>query len=286
MDYWDLGSSVNMNTKKQSLGFRQKLERSFHDNLAKNEFTGELNFKQYFLAETALENKFSLFFLKPLKGKRILDLGCGNGEASLFFASKGAFVEAIDISPNMIANVRKLTQKYHLGARLNAHAMVAEKLQFPPEAFDFIYGCGILHHSDMNLVLQQSSAVLKKEGLALFIEPLEHNPLIHIYRLFSKNVHTPTEKPLEYDQIKEMTKFGFRDVEHREFQLSTLLIFVWMYVFEKASPNKTRYWKKIILDSEKYERIFLLLHKFDNWCLRLFPFLRRYCWNTVIILKK
>ena len=31
-------------------------------------------------------------------GKRVLDIGCGNGAASLFFASKGALVTSIDFS--------------------------------------------------------------------------------------------------------------------------------------------------------------------------------------------
>jgi len=40
-----------------------------------------------------------------LDGKRLLDIGCGSGRASLFFASHGARVTSVDLSANAIANL-------------------------------------------------------------------------------------------------------------------------------------------------------------------------------------
>lgn len=285
LDYGYLGISSKM-AKNVDLRKRHRLERQFHDNLAKNEILKNYNYKLFFQAPTAIENRYALALLRPLKNKKILDLGCGSGEASLFFASKGAYVHAIDISSKMIANLKNLSYEYNLGDRIKTYIMVAERLKFPQESFDYIYGNGLLHHADVALVLKAVYRVLKKNGIAIFIDPLEHNFLINIYRYLAKNVRTSTERPLDYSRIKDMTEFGFREVEHKEFQLLTLLIFVWMYIFEKIDPNKERYWKKIILESKKYQRVFMILSKLDSWCFKLFPTLRKYYWNTVITLKK
>ena len=46
--------------------------------------------------------------LPDLKGKRILDLGCGNGTMSKYFIENGAeYVLALDISKNMIEEAKE-----------------------------------------------------------------------------------------------------------------------------------------------------------------------------------
>ena len=46
--------------------------------------------------------------LPNLKGKRILDLGCGNGNMSKYFIENGAsYVLALDISNNMIEEAKE-----------------------------------------------------------------------------------------------------------------------------------------------------------------------------------
>ena len=42
---------------------------------------------------------FELLDLGSLKGKTILDMGCGNGQYAVFFAMLGATVYAFDLSP-------------------------------------------------------------------------------------------------------------------------------------------------------------------------------------------
>ncbi len=45
-----------------------------------------------FEAPTALENRFILGQMGPLRGKKILDIGAGLGESSVYFAMQGALV--------------------------------------------------------------------------------------------------------------------------------------------------------------------------------------------------
>jgi SAM-dependent methyltransferase len=74
--------------------------------------------------------------------------------------------------------------------------MNAEELTFADDSFDFIFGTGILHHLDLNRAYQELSRVLRPNGVALFIEPLGHNPIINAYRNRTPDARTDDEHPL------------------------------------------------------------------------------------------
>jgi len=77
-------------------------ERVFHDDWANSIRVEDVQLDSVFEGPAALENKWILGQLGDLKGKRVLDLGCGLGEASVYFAKKGAIVTASDLSPQML----------------------------------------------------------------------------------------------------------------------------------------------------------------------------------------
>jgi ubiquinone/menaquinone biosynthesis C-methylase UbiE len=265
---------------------RHQIEREFHDQWADSIKIEDVNYKGAFESLTAIENRFALEQFGDIKGKRILDLGCGMGDATLYFASLGAQVDAVDISPRMIALVNRLASEYNFKDKIIAQVMVAEELNFSDNSFDFIFGNGVLHHVEYNKALSQVYKVLKKDGTAAFVEPLKHNPVINIYRQMADKVRTPTEQPFDYDQLSKLNNQGFASITHDEFHLLTLLVFVSFYLGEKVHPNNARYWKKIIDDAEKVKSLFNMLNNSDKLILKTIPFLRRYCWNTVIVCKK
>lgn len=260
---------------------RHVLEETFHDNWAKEINPSELLVYETFESITAVENKYALDTFGYLAGKTLLDLGCGAGETSVYFALKGAEVTAMDISTEMLKITEKISNQY--GVNVKTTRSVAEKLAFPDGSFDYVFGNGVLHHIQLNKAIKEIKRVLKPNGKAIFVEPLSHNPLIHFYRILAKNVRTPTEYPLRFKDFKLMKKY-FNRVIHREFWLFSLLIFI-IFLCKGAHPSKERYWKKIIVEGEKYKKIYTLLKKVDDFVLKLFPFLGRFCWNTVIVLE-
>lgn len=264
---------------------RHKIERIFHDNWAKSVDPKSLFYLEAFTSPTAIENKAAIKFLKPLKDKKILDLGCGLGDASIFFAKKGARVCSIDISSEMINVTKKLATLHKVGRHVNAKVMLAEKLDFPDSYFDYIYGNGVLHHVDINKSIKEVSRILKPNGRAFFIEPLPNNPAINLYRVIAKDVRTPTEKPLSPNDIKTISTY-FPDHQLHGFHFFTLLIFVYYFVVEHVNPNKERYWKKILLDGKRLKPVFNLLNSLDLVILKTFPFLKWYAWNLGISLQK
>lgn len=271
--------------KTQILRTKKRLsnESDFHDAWASTIQVDELLVRESFEAITAIENKHALNTMGDIKGKRVLDLGCGMGEASVYFALKGAIVTAADISPEMIRVVNQLAEKWK--THVNARVMIAEDMDLPSNDFDFVFGNGILHHLDRKKAYNEIYRILKPGGRAVFIEPLCYNPLISIYRVMARTVRTKNEKPFRFRDLRYLRKL-FSRVRHSEFWLATQLIFIYFFLIKRASPRKERYWKKVIAEADSITPMYNRLLKIDNWLLKNMPFLKIFCWNTVIVLEK
>jgi len=262
---------------------RQISESMFYNNQF---FEDELIYEN-FEKITAVENKEALKAMggkENLKNKKILDLGCGIGDITVYFALQGAEVYGIDVSNKMINDAKNLAQKYNVEDSCTFTEGAAENLDFKDNYFDFVFGNGILHHANIPKTMEEIHRVLKKDGKALFIEPLTYNPIINIYRKIATKVRSEGEKPLTLKDFKIIKKY-FNRMEHKEFWFFSQYLFMHFYL-EGCNPNHTKYWKKIIKDADKYRKIFKPLKYLDDIVLKILPFLRPLCWTTVIKLTK
>jgi len=205
-------------------------------------------------------------------------------QTAVYWAKKGANVEAIDISSASISLAKKLARKHGVTKKCHFQTMTAENLKFKKEQFDYIFGNGVLHHIDLKKSAPEIHRVLKKSGKAIFIEPLAYNPVINVYRYIAKEARTPTEKPLTFQQIN-MLKKNFSRVRHREFEMLTLLIFLWFYLASRMNPNKLRYWRMILRTRGTTRKVLQALIFADNIFLKI-PLSGYLCWNTVVIVEK
>lgn len=64
-----------------------------------------------------LNNPAFMRFIGDLKGKKVLDAGCGEGYNTRILARKGAKMVGIDISPKMIHHARQVERREPLGIR-------------------------------------------------------------------------------------------------------------------------------------------------------------------------
>lgn len=262
----------------ESLTPRQRRERELHDAWAREIEPSSLLVDESFEAPTAIENQFILARFGDLAGRRLLDLGAGAGEASLFFASRGARVTAVDVSPAQLEVLRGAAAAR--GLEVEIHAGAAERLPFEDGYFDLVYGNGVLHHVDIRTVIPEVLRVTRPGGRVAFVEPLTYNPVIWVYRRLADGVRTPDERPLAVGDIAWITR-QLASAGHREFWIGALMVFLHMFLVERVSPSRDRYWKRVIREGAGYARRFRWLFSLDRFLTRV-PGVRWLAWNTVI----
>lgn len=130
----------------------------------------------------------NLLRLVPPKGKRIIDIACGQGFFSLAFAENGANVLGIDISKELIELARK-----HAPANLRFEVSSADKIVSAEDNnFDAaLIVLALQNIKEMNGTLSEASRVLKNDGtLALVL----NHPCFRI----------PKESAWGYDENKKV----------------------------------------------------------------------------------
>ncbi|MCK4550327.1 MAG: class I SAM-dependent methyltransferase [Candidatus Aenigmarchaeota archaeon] len=105
---------------------------------------------------------------EDVKGKKLLEVGCGMGIDLLQFAKKGAICTGIDLTPNHVLLAKKLFRTNDIKANIvNGDA---ETLKFHKNSFDYVYSHGVIHHTpNTEKALSEIYRVLKPGGKALIM---------------------------------------------------------------------------------------------------------------------
>ncbi len=259
---------------------RKHAEEVFHDEWAASTDVSAINVRQMNEACTAPEMRYITRALGDLRGRTLLDVGCGLGEASVYFALQGADVTASDISPGMCDAARRLAE--HNGVTIRTHVSASEDLGFGDDVkFDVIYTGNTLHHVDIAATMPLLLKHLKPDGVFVSWDPVAYNPAINYYRRNAMEVRTHDEHPLTLADIRAV-RHCFRESHTRWFWLTTLSIFIIMRFIQRRDPNKERYWKKVVEEADRWAWLYRPLELLDR-ALLLIPFLRPLCWNVVIV---
>lgn len=254
-------------------------ESEFHDEWARSTELDQINVMEAFEAPTAIENRFILKMMGPLRGKTILDIGSGLGESSVYFALQGAKVTTADISPAMVETAVRLGRKH--GVEIEGIVSVGEKLSVPSGHYDFVYIANAIHHvHDRAALFQQMKDALRCGGKFFSTDPIGYNPVINVYRSMATEVRTPDEDPLRSVDVTLARRF-FRDVGHREFWFCGLVLFLKYYLIDRVHPNDDRYWKRILRETSRSLWWWMPLRSVDSILCRL-PLLRWWSWNIVM----
>src|SRR4028119_910179 len=258
-------------------------ERRFHDAWAAAIDVDGIRVADYFEACTAPENRFILRQMGDIQGKLLLDLGCGAGENSVYFAKKGARCVATDYSPGMVEVALQLAARY--GVEIEGHTANAMALEFPDNNFDLVYASNLLHQvPHPKSALKEMPRVLKPGGQACLWDPLKLNPVINVYRRMATDVQTEDEMPLDINIVNYIESL-FSETNYDTFWIATLWIFLRFYLIEKVNPNQERYWKKIIIEQERLKPEYRRLEKLDR-LLKKIPLMKRFAWNIAVVATK
>jgi 2-polyprenyl-6-hydroxyphenyl methylase/3-demethylubiquinone-9 3-methyltransferase len=120
--------------------------------------------------------------LVTLKGKRVLDVGCGGGILSESMYFKGADVTGIDLGEKAL-NVAKLHQ-LESGAQVNYRYISVEQLAAEqPASFDVVTCMEMLEHVPVPAAIVAACAKLVKPNGAVFFSTINRNPKSYLFAI-------------------------------------------------------------------------------------------------------
>jgi len=217
--------------------------------------------------DTAYPLEFAYHLLGDVRGKRIVDFGCGSGANTALLANRGAHVWALDISEDLLRLGRRRMTVSGCPGAATFIAASAHDMPFPDNSIDIVFGIAILHHLDLNLVAKEVLRVLKPGGRAIFQEPVRNSAVIRFLRKlvpYRAPDISPYERPLTDGELQRFAS-GFSRSSTRAFALPHVQV-------GQVLPVVRRYWRT--------------LYASDRSLLRAAPWLARYASIRVISLTK
>jgi SAM-dependent methyltransferase len=236
---------------------RLEAERWFHDEQAAERaetFAGrpELLFTDDRYLDHEPWIRPALARLGDLRGKQVLDYGCGHGMASVVLARAGADVTAFDLSPGYVREACARAGANRV--RVRTVVADAEHLPFDDASFDAVWGNAVLHHLDLHRASAELKRVLRPGGVAVFCEPWAGNPFLNLVRnrvWYPGKHRTPDERPLSAADLHPI-RAAFPRLEVRGCQL-----------FGMAN----RLVRRNLPGLERLDRLILTrLPALENWC--------------------
>ncbi|MGL5942906.1 MAG: class I SAM-dependent methyltransferase [Waterburya sp.] len=156
-----------------------------------------------------------------VENKTIIDLGCGRGSTSLFFAYYGANVISVDLSEVAIANLTRYCQNEGI-QNITPVKISAQKISKLEQA-DFIFGSMILHHIEpFDEFAKNLKNVLKSGGKGFFYENNARSKMMIWFRqnivgkLWVPKYGDPDEFPLMPNEVDEIRKYFSVETEYPE----------------------------------------------------------------------
>ncbi len=168
---------------------------------------------------TPRKNADVLRALLPLKGRRVIDIGCGDGALARLMTREGARVTGVDNNPAQLAKARATE-----AAGDESYVMApGEKLPFPDGAFDAAVIFNALHHIPVEVLdaaLAEAARVLAPGGILYIAEPLAQGPNFEL----SQPVDDETQvRALAYAALRAAVSRGLFREEREEIYVHAVI---------------------------------------------------------------
>jgi SAM-dependent methyltransferase len=245
---------------------RQRADATFFDrhwdHLAREDMEWAVpSDEQMFRKDLGRSLRYVLAQMGDLEGQRVLELGCGSGDYTVVLARRGAQVVAIDLAPSALVITQRRAQASGVADRVRVALMPAETLSLPDATFDWVVGFGLLHHTEPAALAPEVRRVLRPGGRALFREPLGLNPVLQFARRrlpYRRKVRAPGDRFLRHKDLAAMAT-PFAKCRIRPFYLFSMIA-------------------RVVGDEQRFS----LLWSLDEFLLRRFRFLWRWCRYVVL----
>jgi 2-polyprenyl-3-methyl-5-hydroxy-6-metoxy-1,4-benzoquinol methylase len=169
-------------------------------------------------SDTPYGLEYAFYLLGDIRGKIVLDLGCGKGENLVPLALRGAEVRGLDLSPDLLAWAKKRISTARVKADLIAGS--AYHTGLPDESVDVIFCIALIHHLEITRVRDEMRRILKKTGFIVLSEPIRFSRSYDRVRklLQPRRNISEYEHPLTRSELEAMTS-GFLMEQTRYFRL-------------------------------------------------------------------
>jgi SAM-dependent methyltransferase len=107
-----------------------------------------------------LQSELMRSMIQPIRGKRLIDIGCGTGNSLMPFQAKGAYLTGVDASPYMLDIARA-----KVGSRVDLHRAYAEDLPFEDNTFHYASLCLALEFVDDPVKALEEACRVAKDGV-------------------------------------------------------------------------------------------------------------------------
>lgn len=190
--------------------------------------------------------EYAFHLLGDIRGKTVLEDGCGDGSNMVVLSRSGAKVIGLDISSEMLA----LAKQRMVANQCDGTMLVlgsAHALPLPDASVDVVFGISILHHLDLEIASREVHRVLKRDGRAIFLEPLRNSSLLtQIRQLLPKRGDvSPFERPLTNEDIRD---FAARcQYQSRTFHLILSRLATKLPILRSSMMNICQYVDAILL---------------------------------------
>lgn len=206
-------------------------------------------------------------FFGDLTGKTLVDLGCGGGASSFYFADRGAQVFAVDISQSAIEHLRSdcATKGIRSITPIRRSALDLDELP----CVDFVFGSMILHHIEpFSQFAETLFRALNANGRGFFFENNAASRMLIWFRdnlvgkLWIPKLGDPDEFPLTPQEVDALRRYFDVEVQYPE-----------LYLFRLASMYLLK------------KRLYKFTETLDAFCYKR-RILREYSYRQYILVKK
>jgi len=193
--------------------------------------------------------------LGEVTGKRLLEIGCGQGHGTQHLIERGAHVTGIDISDRRCRVARDQTD-----AGASFCAADAERLPFPDEAFEFVFCRDVLMYADPDRVLRECHRILRSGGRAVFVESLEGPALLRWFRRWTSPAdYREFTRHLSWSRIRALGA-PLEPLGVRPYYLTSLAAFACLFLFRSSTLHRLALSCLAPVDRLLFDRLGFLSH--------------------------
>lgn len=190
-------------------------------------------------------------FKDELKGKRVLELGCGDCLNAGVMSLLGAEVYANDISQVSGDIIKVLNERYSFSRPIQFIRGDFLEANLDPDSFDIVVGKAFVHH----LTPVQEHAfhrkivnLLKKDGKVRFVEPAENSPFLEKIRFMIPVFERPSVfqrkrfaawKQLDAHPERENTTRYYKKIGNQYYEKVQVQVMGALHRFHRLLPDST-----------------------------------------------